>query len=327
MNRPFSPAWWLPGAHAQTLWGKFFRRPQIHDTRIERLETPDGDFLNLHHLDAPQDSPILLLLHGLEGSVRSHYVQGLLDEARRREWRAAVLVFRSCGGEMNRLGRSYHSGETGDLSFVLEHLHSAFPAVPFVLAGVSLGGNVLLKYLGEQGSRLSSRIKGAAAVSVPFDLLHSSRYIDQGFSRLYQWNFLRSLRAKAVTKARQFPHLSLSNRINAARTMFDFDEHFTAPVHGFTGAEDYYAKSSSLYWLETISANTLLLSAVDDPFLPPQVLDEVRERARNNPRLHLEFPEHGGHVGFVGGKSPLSPVYYLEHRVSEFLARQLISGG
>jgi predicted alpha/beta-fold hydrolase len=327
MNRSFSPAWWLPGAHSQTLWGKFFRRPQIHDTRIERLETPDGDFLNLHHLDAPPGSPILLLLHGLEGSVRSHYIQGLLGQARRRGWRAAVLVFRSCGGEMNRLGRSYHSGETGDLSLVLEHLQSAFPAVPFVLAGVSLGGNVLLKYLGEQGSRVSPRIKGAAAVSVPYDLSRSSRYIDQGFSRLYQWNFLRSLRAKAVAKARQFPDLSLSSRLSAARTMFDFDEYFTAPVHGFGGAEDYYTKASSLHWLEYISTNTLLLSAVDDPFLPPQVLNDVRDRARNNPRLHLEFPEHGGHVGFVGGKSPLSPIYYLEHRVSEFLAHQLNNGG
>lgn len=228
---------------------------------------------------------------------------------------------------MNRLGRSYHSGETGDLSLILEHLHSAFPAVPLVLAGVSLGGNVLLKYLGEQGPRISPRIRGAAAVSVPYDLSRSSRHIDQGFSRLYQWNFLRSLRAKAVAKARQFPDLSLNDRLSTARTMFDFDEYFTAPVHGFSGAEDYYTKSSSLHWLETISTNTLLLSAVDDPFLPSQVLDDVRERARNNPRLHLEFPDHGGHVGFVGGQSPLSPVYYLEDRVSEFLARQLINGG
>ena len=228
---------------------------------------------------------------------------------------------------MNRLERSYHSGETGDLSLILEHLHSEFPAVPFVLAGVSLGGNVLLKYLGEQGPRISPRIRGAAAVSVPYDLSRSSRFIDPGFSRLYHWNCLRSLRAKAVAKARQFPDLSLNDRLAAARTMFDFDECFTAPVHGFSGAEDYYTKSSSLHWLETISINTLLLSAVDDPFLPPQVLDDVRERARNNPRLHLEFPEHGGHVGFVGGQSPLSPVYYLEDRVSEFLARQLINGG
>jgi uncharacterized protein len=327
MNRSFSPAWWLPGAHAQTLWGKFFRHLEIHDTRIERLETPDGDFLNLHHLDARSGSPILLLLHGLEGSVHSHYIQGLLTEARQRGWRAAVLVFRSCGGELNRLERSYHSGETGDLAFVLEHLHSAFPDVPFILAGVSLGGNVLLKYLGERGDSISPRIRGAAAVSVPYDLSRSSRYIDRGFSRLYQWNFLRTLRTKAMMKVKQFPHLPVGDQLAVARTMFDFDDHFTAPVHGFLGAEDYYAKSSSLHWVENISIDTLLLSAMDDPFLPSQVLDDVRRKAAHNPKLHIEFPAHGGHVGFIKGRNPFSPVYYLEHRVSEFLARQLINGG
>jgi predicted alpha/beta-fold hydrolase len=327
MNRSFSPAWWLPGAHAQTLWGKFFRRLEIHDTRIERLETPDGDFLNLHHLDAPPGSPILLLLHGLEGSVQSHYIQGLLSEARQRGWRAVVLVFRSCGGELNLLERSYHSGETGDLEFVLDHLHSVFPEVPFVLAGVSLGGNVLLKYLGEQSSVISPRIRVAAAISVPYDLSRSSRYIDRGFSRVYQWNFLRSLRAKAMVKTRKFPELPVGEHLATAKTMFDFDEHFTAPVHGFSGAEDYYTKSSSLHWLERISITTLLLSAVDDPFLPPEVLDDVRQKASHNPKLHVEFPPHGGHVGFIEGRNPFSPVYYLEHRVSEFLAQQLINGG
>jgi hypothetical protein len=327
MNQSFSPAWWLRGAHAQTMWGKFFRRRQLHDTRIERLETPDGDFINVHHLDAVPDSPILVLLHGLEGSVQSHYIQGLLGEARIRGWRAAVLVFRSCGGELNRLGRSYHSGETGDLAFVLDHLQKTYSDVPLILAGVSLGGNVLLKYLGERGQAVSSRLRGAAAVSVPYDLARSSRYIDQGFARLYQWNFLKSLRAKALAKVGQFPDLPVGRGLTSARTMFDFDETFTAPVHGFEGAEDYYRKSSSLHWLENISINTLLLSAVDDPFLPPQVLEDVREKAGANPRLRLEFPMHGGHVGFVAGRSPLTPVYYLEERVSEFLAQQLGNGG
>jgi uncharacterized protein len=327
MNQSFTPAWWLPGAHLQTLWGKFFRHQRIHDTRIERLETPDGDFLNLHHLDAPASSPVLVLLHGLEGSARSHYIQGLLAEARERSWRAAVLVFRSCGGELNRLRRSYHSGETGDVEFVLDHLERTFPDAPFVLAGVSLGGNVLLKYLGEKGAHLSPRIKGAAAASVPYDLSRSSRYIDEGFARVYQWNFLRSLRAKALAKIEQFPDLPVAGALESARTMFDFDECFTAPVHGFAGAEDYYRKSSSLHWLATISINTLLLNAVDDPFLPLQVLDDVREKARHNPHLSLDFPPHGGHVGFIGGRNPLSPVYYLEQRMIGFLARQLHNGG
>ncbi len=292
---------------------------------MERLETPDGDFLDLYHLDAPPGAPILLLLHGLEGSVRSHYVQGLLDEARKRRWRAAVLIFRSCGDELNHTRRSYHSGETTDTDFVVRHLEASFPSVPLLLTGVSLGGNVLLKFLGEQGSRISKRVKGAAAVSVPYDLARSSRHIDEGFAKVYQWNFLRSLRRKADAKLAMFPDLASSNALRAASTMFDFDDCFTAPVHGFASAEDYYAKSSSINWLENISINTLLLSAVDDPFLPSQVLERVREVAAGNPHLEIDFPEHGGHVGFVGGKNPWSPAYYLERRVSEFLALQLVS--
>ncbi|HZJ01632.1 MAG TPA: hydrolase [Gemmatimonadaceae bacterium] len=323
MTSSFSPAWWLRGAHRQTFWGKFFRRLDVHDTRIERLETPDGDFLDLHHLDAPPGAPILVLLHGLEGSVRSHYIQGLLSKAKKRGWRAAVLIFRSCGGESNRTRRSYHSGETTDIAFALNHLESAFPHVPIVLAGVSLGGNVLLKFLGEQGSSISRRIKAAAAVSVPYDLARSSRHIDEGFARVYQWNFLRSLRRKAQAKLEKFPDLVSRDALERATTMFAFDDCFTAPVHGFENARDYYAKSSSINWLETISINTLLLSAVDDPFLPSQVLDQARDRAANNPHLIVEFPPHGGHVGFVGGRNPLSPTYYLEERVSEFLAHEL----
>ena len=323
MTSSFSPAWWLRGAHRQTFWGKFFRRLDVHDTRIERLETPDGDFLDLHHLDATPGAPILVLLHGLEGSVRSHYIQGLLAKAKKRGWRAAVLIFRSCGGEPNRTRRSYHSGETTDITFALTHLESAFPLVPIVLAGVSLGGNVLLKFLGEQGSSISRRIKAAAAVSVPYDLARSSRHIDKGFARVYQWNFLRSLRRKAQAKLERFPDLASRDALERATTMFAFDDCFTAPVHGFENARDYYAKSSSINWLETISINTLLLSAVDDPFLPSQVLDQARDRAANNSHLTVEFPPHGGHVGFVGGRNPLSPTYYLEKRVSEFLAHEL----
>lgn len=295
----------------------------MHDTRIERLETPDGDFLDLHHLDAPPGAPILVMLHGLEGSVRSHYIQGLLGEAKERGWRAVVLIFRSCGSELNRTRRSYHSGETTDVAFALSHLESAFPLAPMVLAGVSLGGNVLLKFLGEQGRNISERIKGAAAVSVPYDLARSSRHIDEGFAKVYQWNFLRSLRRKAHAKLEKFPDLVSREALERATTMFAFDDCFTAPVHGFENARDYYAKSSSINWLDAISINTLLLSAVDDPFLPPQVLDQVRDIAAKNPHLTVEFPPHGGHVGFVGGPHPLSPTYYLEKRVSEFLAHEL----
>ena len=279
--------------------------------------------MNLHHLDAPSGAPVMVIFHGLEGSVRSHYVQGLLGEAHRRGWRAVVLVFRSCGGELNRGRRFYHSGETGDVRFVIGHMESSFPSVPIVLAGVSLGGNVLLKYLGEEGRRVSSRVLGAAAVSVPYDLARSSQFIDQGFSKVYQTSFIRSLKSKALRKLEQFPDLVSRDRLIAADTMFAFDDCFTAPVHGFRDAEDYYSQSSSISWIGRISINTLLLSAVDDPFLPPPVLEEVRKLARENPHIEVEFPAHGGHVGFVGGSNPFVPVYYLEKRVSEFLASQI----
>ena len=305
------------------MWGKFFRRAEVHDTRLERLETPDGDFLDLHHVDAPAGAPVLLLLHGLEGSVRSHYAQGLLAEARERGWHGVVLTFRSCGSEMNRTPRSYHSGETSDTHFVIQHLESSFPAAPLILAGVSLGGNVLLKYLGEQGNGISKRVKGAAAVSVPYDLAQSSRYINEGFAKIYQWNFLRSLTRKAQSKREQVPGLISRDALGTVKTMWAFDDCFTAPVHGFHDASDYYSKSSSVNWLDTISVNTLLLSAVDDPFLPPDVLTKVKDIASRNPHLQVEFPLHGGHVGFIGGGNPFSPVYYLEQRVSEFLALEL----
>jgi predicted alpha/beta-fold hydrolase len=202
-------------------------------------------------------------------------------------------------------------------------MESTLPSAPIVLAGVSLGGNVLLKYLGEEGSGISPRIRGAAAVSVPYDLARSSRFIDQGFSRVYQKSFIRSLKSKAIRKLDQFPDLVPRDTLIAANTMFTFDDCFTAPVHGFRDATDYYSQSSSISWIPKISLNTLLLSAADDPFLPPQVLEEVHALARNNPRLEVDFPAHGGHVGFVGGNNPLMPVYYLEKRVSEFLASQI----
>lgn len=319
----YSAAWWLPGAHLQTLWGKLFRKQPLRNTRVERIDTPDGDFLDIHHVDASFGAPHLVLLHGLEGTIRSHYIQSLLSEASRRGWGASVVIFRSCSDEMNRTRQFYHSGETTDLALALDRIMATVPESPILLAGISLGGNVLLKFLGETGSEASSRIRAAAAISVPFDLSQSARYIDRGFSRVYQKHFIRSLNRKAMIKSRTFPDLVDPARLASVRTMRDFDNTMTAPLHGFTDAEDYYLRSSSLGWLAKIRVNTLLLSAVDDPFLPPQVLDDVRVIGRENPWLHLEFPRRGGHAGFVGGWNPLKPVYYAEQCVGDFLAGQL----
>jgi predicted alpha/beta-fold hydrolase len=296
------------------------RRRMRLPTRTERWSTPDDDFLDLHRLDAPAGAPRLLILHGLEGTARSHYARGLLHEAQRRGWAADLLIFRSCGDEPNRALRLYHSGETADLDFVVRRLITSDPARPLLIAGVSLGGNVLLKWLGEQGARTPEQLRSAAAVSVPFDLARGSRHLDRGFSRFYQAHFLRSLRRKALGKSTRYPNAIRPEVVLRARTLYDFDDLVTAPVHGFRDADDYYSRSSSLGYLARIRTSTLLLSARDDPFLPHEVLDQVRDIARTNPSLHLEFVERGGHVGFISGTLPWRPFYYAEWKVAEFLA-------
>jgi predicted alpha/beta-fold hydrolase len=325
----FSPAWWLRNRHLQTLWGKLARRRPELPTRTVRWETPDGDFVDLLRMDpAPRaagaaPAPRVLLLHGLEGSPRSHYVGGIFEECRRRGWGADLLVFRSCGAEPNRERRFYHSGETADAACVLERLVAENPIAPRGLVGISLGGNVLLKLLGERGRDLPSSVRAAAAVSVPFDLARGCRSIDRGFARVYQGFFLRSLRRKAREKLDRYPDLFDGSALDRVRSLWDYDDAVTAPVHGFESAEDYYARSSSLGFLERIRLPTLLVSAVDDPFLPGEVLDEVRVVARSNPALELEFVPSGGHVGFVAGDVPWRPVYWAERRVADFLATRL----
>jgi predicted alpha/beta-fold hydrolase len=314
------------GGHAQTLWGKFFRPRLPLSTRVERWETPDGDFVDLFRLDAAAGAPRLLFLHGLEGTVRSHYVSGFFAEAKRRGWAADLLIFRGCGDEPNRAPRFYHSGDTGDVDFVLARILREHPSTPMLLAGVSLGGNVLLKYLGELGERVPEQIQGAATVSVPYDLERGCRFISRGFSRVYDRHFLRTLRGKALAKLERFPELFDRAALERAESIYAFDDAVTAPVHGFADAHDYYSRSSALGYLAHIRVPTFLLSAVDDPFLPREVLDEVRAIARANPYLDMEFTERGGHVGFVAGSVPWRPRYYAEWRVCEFLQRMITSG-
>lgn len=319
----YRPAWWVRGGHAQTLWGKFFRpRPPL-PTQVERWDTPDGDFIDIHRLKGDPGAPRLLFLHGLEGTIRSHYVSGFFAEAQRRRWAADLLIFRGCGDEPNRAPRFYHSGETTDFAFALDRIRAEFPNTPIVLAGVSLGGNVLLKFLGEMASSLPREVVAAAAISVPFDLERSCRFIQRGFSRVYDRHFLRTLRTKAFAKLDRYPDLFDRAELERAESIFDFDDVVTAPIHGFADARDYYSRSSSLGFLDRIRVPTLLLSAADDPFLPPEVLNDVRRIAEANPSLTLEFTKHGGHVGFVAGRLPWRPFYFAEWRVCEFLADAL----
>ncbi|MGH7688028.1 MAG: YheT family hydrolase [Gemmatimonadaceae bacterium] len=320
----FAPAWWLPGAHAQTLWGKFGRRISLPSSGyLERWDTLDGDFLEVFRVPAPAGAPRLLVLHGLEGTIRSHYARGILQRAAAAGWAADLLIFRSCGSELNRTPRFYHSGETGDLEFIVDRIGREHPRAPLLIVGYSLGGNVLLKWLGECGAALPGQLRAAAAVSVPYDLEAGATYIHQGFSRVYEQHFLRSLKAKAMAKLRRFPGLVNARALKAVKTLVDFDEAVTAPIHGFSGARDYYTRSSAIRFLPEIRRPTMLISAYDDPFLPSSVLDRVRTLASANPKLLPCFQAHGGHAGFVSGVIPGRSIYFSEDRIMAFFLAHL----
>lgn len=312
----------------RTLYGRLTRSLRRRDHalphRVERWTTPDDDLLELRRMDPPDGgrpgTPRLVLLHGLEGGMHSHYVANFFAEAAARGWGCDLLLFRGCNGEPNRARRFYHSGETTDVAFAIERIVVEDPARPIVLAGVSLGGNVLLKYLGERGDEVPPQVRGAAAMSVPFDLARGCRHIQRGFSRVYERHFLRTLKAKARAKLNRYPDLIADPAaLDRVQTLWDFDDVVTAPVHGFRSAEDYYERSSSIRFLQGIRVPTLLLSAADDPFLPPEVLEEVRAIARTVPALELEFVKRGGHVGFVSGWRPWKPVNYGEWRMVSYL--------
>jgi uncharacterized protein len=316
----FRPAWWLPGPHLPTIWGKLARkRPVMHD-RLERWTTPDGDHLTIVRMGkcAP-GVPHLLILHGLEARITAKYAHGLLAEARKVGWSGDLMMFRSCDGEVNSARRFYHSGETTDLDFVVRTLISACPGLRLVICGVSLGGNVLLKWLSEKGKQIPQTVERVAAVSVPFDLEAGARYMEHGFARVYVRHFLKTLKVKALAKLRLFPDLCDRDVLLRARTFWEFDQVLTGPLHGFTGAHDYYHRSSAIRFLGGVRVPALLMSAWNDPFLPVFVLEKIEKMARDNPFLHIEFSHSGGHVGWVDGQ-PWSEGYYMERRVVSWLA-------
>ena len=325
--RRFRPARWLPGPHLQTLWSRVFRRGPLVGLRRETWETPDGDALELDWLDGPSDAPLLLGLHGLEGCSTSLYMQGLLHRAGARGWRGLALNFRSCAappgrphGEyvMNRGHRLYHSGETTDLDWVVGELIAREPTLDLRLVGVSLGGNVLLKWLGERGEGIPPQVRVAAAISAPFDLAACSRHLESGLGPWYMRVFLRSLRAKALDWAARHPGRIDPAAVAAARTFREIDDAATGPIHGFADADDYYRRASSLPWLSRIRVPTLLINARDDPFEPPEIL--ARAQAAAAAAVRCAFTDRGGHVGWVVG-SPWAARSWGEDLAVEWLAR------
>lgn len=314
----FVAARWLPNRHLMTIYGSVARWPPRLPLYRERWELPDGDFLDVDRLDGDAGAPLVIVLHGLEGSSRAGYVLGVLAEARARGWPAAAINFRGCSGEPNRLARFYHSGETGDLAFAVERLAAEQPERALVLAGFSLGGNVITKYLGER--RAPEAVRAAAVVSVPFDLARCARALDgPGVAAwIYRERFLRRLRRKALDKAARFPDAIDAARARAARTFAEFDHGVTAPLHGFAGAEDYWARASSGPLVGAIDRPLLILAAEDDPFVPAESLP--LDAARANPRVTLEIFPDGGHVAFIAGP-PWRPRRWAERRILEFFAR------
>ncbi len=327
MNSTFKPAWWLKNCHGQTLFSTLFRRVPALELHRERLVTPDGDFLDIDWCNVHSDSPLVVLLHGLSGSSKSSYILGLQHALQKNNIRSVALNFRGCSGEHNNTSRCYHSGETEDIDFLYHTLRNREPHTHFSVVGFSLGANMLLKWLGEKGH--SVNLSSAVAVSTPFLLSLCANKLDNGFSKLYRANLLGELKTYINDK---YLHLQKQGNFSEAQkikqcgdlanitSFWEYDNRVVAKLYDFKDVHDYYAKASSRRFLKSIAVPTLLIHAQDDPFMTAEVVPSVSELASC---VKLELTKHGGHVGFISGKNPLRPVYWLEDRIVAFLKENL----
>lgn len=335
----FSPAWWCPGPHLQTIFARFFR-PQPRDLILKRvrIETPDQDFLDLDFLQGSPGAPRVILLHGLEGSSEAPYMRSLLGVFQKEGWHAVAVNFRGCSLEpgvklspfgrdlgrrkiQNLLRQSYHSGKTEDLDFVLEYLRRSDPVPVQYLVGFSIGGNIVLKWLGEKGELARGQIKRAAAVSVPCDLVRSVEKMDRGINReIYTRTLLESIRRKFEEKEKIFPGIADLKKVRACTTFNEFDELVTAPLNGFRDAMHYWTASSSAAFLEHIRVPALIVHAEDDPFFPGEFFPV--QKALQNSWLTTCVTKQGGHLGFVSGIFPWKQVLWLENRILSYFKAQ-----
>jgi predicted alpha/beta-fold hydrolase len=320
----FKPAWWLNNAHLQTLYPALTRKTlPPPGLRRERLITPDNDFIDIDWCGEGKQ-PLIILLHGLTGSSQSSYIKGLQHTLLTQGFRSVALNFRGCSGEYNHTARCYHSGETEDIHFLYQTLRQREPDTPFAAVGFSLGGNVLLKWLGEQGNKLT--LFAAVAVSVPLVLGTCATKLDMGFSKIYRENLLRELKHHVRAKQRHLEKLGKRQEasrieelgdLSSIKSFWQYDDLVVARLHDFKNVQDYYQRSSSRQFLKSIAITTLLIQAIDDPFMTEEVLPDLNELSSS---IHLEVTQGGGHVGFVAGEIPFKPDYWLEQRIPEFLS-------
>lgn len=309
----FKPAWWLPSPHLQTLWPALFKKRHALDLTREQLELDDGDFLDLCW-SKKSSTKIVLILHGLEGSLDSHYANGLIYQLEQAGFKPVFMYFRGCSGRINRLAKAYHSGETGDLSAVVEHIHNKEGVYPYAVVGHSLGANVLLKWLGETGD--NNPVKKAVAVSVPFKLYDAAVRLEMGLSKIYRDHLLKSLRKTYLEKFALIPS-PLNIDVNELKSFWDYDDRVTAPLHGFSGAQDYYDKSSSRQFLKAIKIPTRIIHSTDDPFMFATTAPEMKEL---NSHIDLLLSNKGGHVGFISGATPFTAYSWSEKKIIAFLS-------
>lgn len=307
----FKPAWWLRSPHLQTLWPVLFRKRHRLDLRNEQVELEDGDFLDICWSKNNSEKPVLVL-HGLEGDLTSHYANGIVHQLEVSGYQPVFMHFRGCSGRVNRLARAYHSGDTGDIAFIIEHIKKVTGHYPYAAVGFSLGGNALLKWLGETGK--NNPLKKAVAVSVPYRLHDAAKRLEIGTSKLYRNHLLKSLKSTYNKKFSQIDS-PLDVEVEELNSFWDYDDKVTAPLHGFDGAGDYYSRCSSRQYLKNITIPTRLLHAADDPFMFQESVPEKYELHSNT---ELLLTSYGGHVGFISGTNPFNTYSWSEQKILEF---------
>ena len=314
---PFRSPAWLPNGHLQTIWPYLLPRPAV-PFRRERVSAPDGDFWDFDWLASGNErpgAPLVVLMHGLEGSSDSHYARALMVALMARGWHGVVPHFRGCSGELNLMPRAYHSGDHEEARALLAAIRARVPAETIIyVVGISVGGSVLLNWLGREGEDAARVITAAAAVSTPLDLTAAGIAIGQGFNRIYTQNFLGTLKPKSFAMASRFSGLLDVSKVRRARTMYDFDDAVTAVLHDFAGAEDYWRRASAKPWLAGVGVPTLVLNARNDPFVPMESLPGPDNVSAD---VLLEQPDEGGHAGFLSGSFP-GNIDWLPRRLLDF---------